>query len=358
MNRFLLVDVGAGTMDVLYYDRAADMSFKAVVKSPVRTVAEQIARIPGNLVVTGGEMGGGPVTDVLKERADKADVVMSRSAASTLHHDIEQVTGWGIRVTGVEEVAALRQDPEYSEAVVADIDVRRLENIVAGFGVPFEFDAVGICAQDHGVPPSGHSHLEYRHNLFKNVLDPSPTPDSLLYDRSGIPETFNRLTSISRSASELPTDQIFVMDSGMAAILGASMDSLARNHQHYVVLDVATSHTVAAALIEHELAGFLEYHTRDITCERLDELLPLLTEGKLTNRQILSEGGHGAYIRKSFPFQSNGSILATGPKRRLVEKSRLPITLAAPWGDNMMTGCVGLLEAIRRRKGLEPIKYI
>ena len=358
MNRFLLVDVGAGTMDILYYDRAADVSFKAVVRSPVRTVAEEIDRIPGNLVVTGGEMGGGPVTDVLRERAVTAEVVMSRSAAATLHHDIDQVTGWGVRVAGAEEVAALQQDPEYSEAVVADIDVRRLKNIVAGFGVPFEFDAVGICAQDHGVPPSGHSHLEYRHNLFKNVLDSSPTPDSLLYNRSGIPETFNRLTSICRSASELPTDQIFVMDSGMAAILGASMDILARNQQRYVVLDVATSHTVAAALIENELAGFLEYHTRDITCERLDELLPLLTEGKLSNRQILSEGGHGAYIRKSFPFESNGSILATGPKRRLVEKSRLPITFAAPWGDNMMTGCVGLLEAIRRRNGLEPIKYI
>jgi hypothetical protein len=30
----------------------------------------------------------------------------------------------------------------------------------------------------------------------------------------------------------------------------------------------------------------------------------------------------------------------------------------APLGDNMMTGCVGLLEALRRRKGLEPILYV
>jgi hypothetical protein len=30
----------------------------------------------------------------------------------------------------------------------------------------------------------------------------------------------------------------------------------------------------------------------------------------------------------------------------------------APYGDNMMTGTVGLLEALRRRKGLAPINYI
>ena len=358
MNRFLLVDVGAGTMDILYYDRIADLSFKAVVKSPVRTVAEQIARIPGNLVVFGNEMGGGPVTDVLKERANTSEVVMSRSAAATMHHDVDRVASWGIRVVSTQEAENLRGDPEFSEATIGDIDVRRLEAIVAGFGVPFRFDAVGICAQDHGVPPAGQSHLEYRHTLFKKVLDGAPTPDSLLYDRARIPETFNRLTSIGQTASGLPADEIFVMDSGMAAILGASMDVLARVQRHYVVLDVATSHTVAAALIENELAGFFEYHTRDITCERLDELLPLLTEGQLTNRQILNEGGHGAYCRKSFPFSSNRLILATGPKRRLVEQSRWPITFAAPWGDNMMTGCVGLLEAIRRHKELEPIKYI
>jgi len=27
-------------------------------------------------------------------------------------------------------------------------------------------------------------------------------------------------------------------------------------------------------------------------------------------------------------------------------------------GDNMMTGTVGLLEAIRRKKGLNPISYL
>lgn len=358
MNRFLMIDVGAGTMDVLYYDRAADASFKAVVKSPVRSVAETIARTAGNLVVTGVEMGGGPVTDVLKERAGQAQVVMSRTAAATLHHDIDKVTGWGINVVSRKEAEALRSHPDYTAITVGDIDIQRLESIISGLGVPFRFDVVGICAQDHGVPPAGTSHLEYRHQLFKAVLDRTPMPHSLLYEQAGIPETLNRLRGIGQTASGLPADEIYVMDSGMAAILGASMDALADTQSRFIVLDVATSHTIAAAMAGDELAGFFEYHTRDISCRRLDQLLPQLTEGRLTHRMILDEGGHGAYIRKSFPFADTRLILATGPKRRLVDNSRLPITFAAPWGDNMMTGCVGLLEAIRRRKGLEPIRYI
>jgi hypothetical protein len=30
----------------------------------------------------------------------------------------------------------------------------------------------------------------------------------------------------------------------------------------------------------------------------------------------------------------------------------------APLGDNMMTGCLGLLESLRRRKGWGPITFI
>jgi hypothetical protein len=63
-------------------------------------------------------------------------------------------------------------------------------------------------------------------------------------------------------------------------------------------------------------------------------------------------------MRQSFGFDAVEVIIATGPKRRLVEASRLSMEYGAPFGDNMMTGTVGLLEALRRRKGLEPINYI
>jgi uncharacterized protein (DUF1786 family) len=80
--------------------------------------------------------------------------------------------------------------------------------------------------------------------------------------------------------------------------------------------------------------------------------------GRLDHRQVLAEGGHGAYIRRAAGREALQTIIATGPKRRLVRGSRLPMTFGAPLGDNMMTGCVGLLESLRRRKGLDPIMYI
>jgi uncharacterized protein (DUF1786 family) len=229
---------------------------------------------------------------------------------------------------------------------------------VESFGVPFSFDAVAICAQDHGVPPAGVSHLDFRHNLFKAHLEGNPQPHVLLYKSDEVPVVMNRLRSIAISAGAIATEEIYVMDSGMAAILGGSMDILARNRDRIVILDVATSHTVGAAMLGDEIAGFFEYHTHDITLERLEDLIVALCDGNLEHRRVLAEGGHGAYLRKAVGFQAVDIIIATGPKRRLVESSKLQITFGAPWGDNMMTGTVGLLEALRRRKGLGPIEYL
>ena len=47
MGRFLLLDIGAGTLDVLWYDTESVHHYKAVVVSPVRTMAEQAARADG-----------------------------------------------------------------------------------------------------------------------------------------------------------------------------------------------------------------------------------------------------------------------------------------------------------------------
>lgn len=358
MSRFLMVDIGAGTMDVLCCDTQADLHYKAVVKSPVRYLAEKAAAIPGDLLVVGCEMGGGPITEVLVQRAKTDDVAMSASAAASLHHDLNKVRAWGLHIVDDATAENLRREEKYAVLELADLDVPRLQRLVEGFGVPFSFDAAAICAQDHGVPPAGVSHLDFRHAMFTATLEKGPYPHALLYKRGEVPAAMNRLNSIAMSAGSIPAEEVYVMDSGMAAILGGSMDILAKNRERTVILDIATSHTVAAAMLGDEIAGFFEYHTQDITLARLEDLLRDLCDGRLEHRQILREGGHGAYLRKAVGFDAVDTIIATGPKRRLVEGSTLAIAYGAPFGDNMMTGTVGLLEAVRRRKGLEPIKYI
>ncbi|MFB0521588.1 MAG: DUF1786 family protein [Desulfatiglandales bacterium] len=358
MSRFLILDIGAGTMDVLYHDTESDLHYKAVARSPVLCMAEKAASLPNNLLITGKEMGGGSISKVLKQRAKKAEVVMSVSSAATVHHNLEKVRSWGIKIVQDAEAEDLRHNKKYSALTIGDLEIERLKHILKGLGVSFSFDVVGICAQDHGTPPEGVSHLDYRHHIFKACLDHNPFPHALLYKHDEVPATLSRLTSIAESAKMLPTDEIYVMDSGMAAILGATMDPQARPKQKVLILDVATSHTIGAAIEGGQIAGFFEYHTDDITLERLESLLCELADGKLEHEQVLEEGGHGAYIRKAFGFQAAEIIVATGPKRRLIENSRLPIVLGSPLGDNMMTGAVGVLEAIRRRKALKPIRYL
>ena len=358
MSRFLMIDIGAGTMDILVYDTQTELHYKAVVKSPVRYVAEKIAAISGNLLVVGSEMGGGPITQVLLERSKEVDVVMSRSSSATLNHDVEKVKSWGIKEVEDGQADQLRDNQDYTVIALNDLEAPRIEQIVKSFGVPYGFDAVVICAQDHGVPDAGISHLDFRHNMFTQRLTQNPYPHTLLYQSDQVPDTMNRLKSIADSAKQLPAAEVYVMDSGMAAILGASLDGTCRQKKRFLVLDIATSHTVGAAMAGEEIAGFFEYHTQDITLEKLEGLLRDLADGKISHQQILSEGGHGAFLRQALGFSSIETIVATGPKRKLLEGSHLPIEFGAPWGDNMMTGTVGLLEALRRCKGLEPITYL
>ena len=358
MSRFLMVDVGAGTVDILYYDTEKEFHYKTVARSPVRTLAEDIIKLPGNLLVTGGEMGGGPVTSALKKRAVEAEVVMSASSAATLNHDLELVREWGIQIVEDDVAEDWVSRSTHTHVVLGDIQPQRLQQVIESFGVPFDFDAVAVYAQDHGVPPRGVSHLDFRHNLFRERLEQEPYPHTLLYHSDEIPPVLNRLRSIADSAARLPAASVYVMDSGMAAILGASLDASVKDRKRAFVMDAATSHTVGAAMEGGALAGFFEYHTVDINVPKLEELFDALASGTLSHEQVLAEGGHGAFIRKAIGFEDTDVIVSTGPKRGRLADTRLPLVYGAPLGDNMMTGTLGLLEALRRRKNLEPMLYL
>ena len=359
MSRFLLLDVGAGTLDILFYDSRTGLNYKAVVRSPVLCAPEHVQNMTGDLLVTGVEMGGGALLEVLSNHARTARVVVSSSAAMTLSHDPERLRTSGIEVASDWEAQKYAESGKFSTLTLSDLPRERLESVVTGLGVPFDFDVVGVCAQDHGVSPQGKSHLDFRHEIMKSALEHVPSPETLLYDGESVPPYLNRLKSAAATASSFPCREVFVMDSGMAAILGACQDFQLRSKTRFIVLDIATSHTVCATIDSGQIAGIVEYHTRDLTLEKLESLLVDLAEGRLDHERVLAEGGHGAFIRRAFGFHAVQLIVATGPKRRLVQNSKLPgVVYGAPLGDNMMTGTTGLLEAIRRRKGLQFPLYL
>ena len=120
-----------------------------------------------------------------------------------------------------------------------------------------------------------------------------------------------------------------------------------------MVLDIASSHTLGALVLDGEIGGFFEYHTSAITPEILQALIIDLAEGRLSHEGIVSQGGHGAYTRKAVGFDAVEIILATGPKRRILRGVGIRgIVPGAPFGDNMMTGTAGLILAMAEREGV------
>ena len=358
MSRILCLDVGAGTLDILWVDTERELPFKAVVASPVRTIAERIERLAGDLLVTGGEMGGGPVTEALRRRARTHRVWITPEAAATLHHDPEVVRGWGLERIEAAEAETIRRRFGPAHVVLADIEIDRIRGLVEGFGVPFAFDFVALCLQDHGVPASGGSHLDFRHRLYRGPLESGGRLHELLWRAEEIPAALNRLRSAAAAARGLPAGAVYAMDSGLAAVAGAALDPRAPADRPFLVLDVATSHTVCAARDGEELCALAEIHTRDLTPERLQELVRRTAAGDLDHGRLLAEGGHGAYLRRAAGEEALGCILATGPKRRLAAGIRPPVLWGAPCGDNLMTGCAGLLDCLCRREGLARVYFL
>lgn len=91
-------------MDILFFDSGSGTYYKTVAKSPVLTMGEKIQDITGNLLITGREMGGGSVSQILKERAKKNDVVMTAKSAMTINHNMERVRSSGIKIIDEDEI--------------------------------------------------------------------------------------------------------------------------------------------------------------------------------------------------------------------------------------------------------------
>lgn len=356
MSNCLAIDIGAGTMDILYYDFNTREQYKAVIKSPAVTFAEKVQKAQSPLLITGVEMGGGKAKSVLKEKANRYHVVMTKKAAATISHSYEAFSSYGIDVIDEKEEKKY-PSPEYLHIKAEDIDIQLLRSITHSFGVPFSFDSIGVCAQDHGWPPEGYSHLDFRHDILEKGLKNFPNPASLLYREDEIPEYLNRLTSIARSARSLPADEIYVMDSGMAAIAGGCCDRRLGRRKTFTVIDIATSHTLIAAVVNDEIAGFAEYHTRDINRDLIKDLIIKVAQGETEHQQILEQGGHGAYSNKKAGINAVEYVIVTGPKRHLLlEEKDTSFIEGAPMGDTMMTGTAGIIDSILKRKYKRSLK--
>ena len=142
-----------------------------------------------------------------------------------------------------------------------------------------------------------------------------------------------------------------IMDTGPAALLGSTLDPHYR--EPALVLNLGNGHTIGAVMMDGRITALFEHHTSAMTPERLFAFSKGLSDGTLTNAQVFEDGGHGAHVEEAPGARSIGSVMVTGPNRGLILGSDAfwpfgEITPAAPGGDMMTSGCLGLIEAWKR----------
>jgi len=91
--------------------------------------------------------------------------------------------------------------------------------------------------------------------------------------------------------------------------------------------------------------ALFEHHTHQMTAPKLDDYLKRLCDGTLDFQEVFDDGGHGCYVREVIGFENIRSVLVTGPNRYIMQRSELNVHFPAPFGDMMLTGCFGLMDA-------------
>ncbi len=335
--RLLAIDVGMGTQDILLYDSKKNIEncFKMVLPSQTQIIAQRISRetkLKHDIVLVGETMGGGPCAGAVRRHIEaNFDVFATERAALTLNDDINKTKEMGVVIVSEDEANELKA----SRIEMRDVDKPALEKALQLFGISLP-DNFAVAVQDHGYSPNVSNRV-FRFGYFRDAIKKGGTLNSFVY-KNNIPERFSRMKAVERT---LPG--ALLMDTGIAAIRGALLDEDAK--PPYLVVNIGNGHTLAGVVDESRLLSLFEHHTHQMTAAKLDDYLKRLCSGALDSREVLDDGGHGCYVGEAVDFDKLGSILVTGPGRGIMRRSKLDFRFAAPFGDMMLTGCFGLMDA-------------
>ncbi len=330
----LAIDVGMGTQDILLYDsrKSIENCFKMVLPSQTQIVAKRISKetkLRHDIILTGETMGGGPSSVAVRAHLEaNLAVFATERAALTLNDNIDKVKEMGVVIIRENEA----EESGASRIEFCDVDKGALQNLLGLFGLSLP-ENFAVAVQDHGYSPSVSNRI-FRFEYFRDIMKRGGSLDSFAY-KNNIPERFSRMKAVERA---LPG--ALLMDTGIAAIRGTIRDENAK--PPYLVVNIGNGHTLAGVVNEGVLISLFEHHTNMMIAGKLDSYLKRLCDGTLDFQEVFDDGGHGCFVRESV---EPGSILITGPRRNIMRRSKLDVRFAAPFGDMMLTGCFGLLDA-------------
>ncbi|MCW4048862.1 MAG: DUF1786 domain-containing protein [Candidatus Bathyarchaeota archaeon] len=347
------LDIGAGTVDFLLYDdgKPLENCVKMVLPSTPRVFATRIRKSTEegvHLFIDGYTIGGGSLASAIRNHLREGlPVYMTPRAAYSIRNDLDEVRSMGVQV--VEE------EPDGFNGMSYSLDEIRLdvyEELLRDFSETLlDVDFVAITVKDHGAAPPGMSNRLFRLNKFREMLSEDNRLERFLFHEKDIPGYFLRMRSaVESSKSFLPGKEVFVMDTSSSAVNGCLGDYRVAGKNPVLAVNVGNGHTMAAVVSDGRVLGFFEHHTRSLTGDKLVGLIKKLGDGTLTHDEVFNDGGHGALILGDMPGFSEIKLVAvTGPRRGMLEGSGLDYVQAAPGGDVMMTGTIGIINGTIRR---------
>jgi len=353
--KILALDIGAGTEDILLYDdkKGIENCVKMVLPSPSQVFAAKVGeatRLYKDLFIKGDIIGGGAFAFALRNHVEKGlRVVMAENVAYTVRNDLDEVRELGIEIVHDEKVPGGFNEETLK---IEEINLTQLKALLTQFGEPLsDVDVVAVAVQDHGAFPKGTSNRRFRIQKMKELLEKNPKAENLAFKEDEIPSCYLRMRSAAQaSRRQLPKAKVLVMDTSPAAILGCMKDPLVENADPILAINVGNSHTMAAIISNKKVAGIVEHHTRSLNPQKIESLLVDFANGDLSDEEVFEDNGHGVFYLTSPPgFHRIEKIVATGPNRNVLLKTKLNVHFASPAGDVMMTGPMGLVEATKRK---------
>ena len=358
--KILAIDIGAGTIDLLLYDdnnRNIENCIKMVLPTPSILLAEKVKRA-GNLhkdvFVKGSTIGGGVFAHALRRHiALGLRVYSTEPAAYTIRNNLDEVRDLGIKiVSNPNELANFDGVTIETE----EVNLGKFGNFLAKFGESLsEVEFLAIAVQDHGVAPKGESNRKFRIKKMEELLRKNPEATALAFKETEIPAIFLRMKAAAQeSKKHLPNAEVLLMDTAPAAILGCLQDPILERDQNVLAVNVGNGHTMAAVILNNKIIGIFEHHTRLLDPRKIEQYLIRFADGHLGDEEIFLDNGHGVFFLDKPPGLSEiDKIIVTGPNRSMLKQTKLPVHFAAPSGDVMMTGPVGLVQAVKTRYKLE-----
>ncbi len=338
--RILAIDIGAGTQDILLFDsqKKVENCIGLVLPTPSKFFAEKLKTIEGHVYIHGDTIGGGALGRAILRHLQKGyRVVMEEPAAYSVRNDLDEVRSMGI------EVAEKPETGHFQELEVREIDLPLFEKFLSNFGEDSKVDVIAIAVQDHGVSPKGVSDRAFRFANMETMLRKDNRPETFHFLEDSIPGHCLRMKSAVAAVKRSSSVRVLVMDTAFSAILGCVEETFGPS----LIVNVGNGHTIAALLIEERIEGLYEHHTHELTPEKMERDLRLFLRGELDGKKVFKENGHGAVTLK--PLPGVFAVVVTGPNRDLFRKTSFKFVYAAPGGNTMMTGPMGLVRAAQYR---------